>query len=177
MKRVIYIIGACLVLFSCSPSEDAIQEAIQKTQQALPKSSNTPEPTSTIVTDLPEPTQTPEYCPREETGLDLYKLKEFEHTFALFHNRGINDPSLHESTVVELTKKQLELDDLEVSECLEYAKELLNSVIQNSIDAMKHYMAGNQAAYQEDLVNLHINGELFGDELDRIEKCLPNCEP
>ncbi len=45
------------------------------------------------------------------------------------------------------------------------------------IDAFKANMAGNQAGYQEQLVEVDVNIHLFYDEHDRVAGCVPECEP
>jgi hypothetical protein len=75
MKKTTLLICALLVLVSCSnaPSQDAIQTAIAKTQEALPTSTSlptntpTPIPSPTLVpTETPKPSVTP-FPTREDT--------------------------------------------------------------------------------------------------------------
>jgi len=155
-----------LFLVACTPSEDQIHTALEQTQTAQPTDISTS-----------KSTKTPEYCPENATEKSLTELFDLHDDFAIEYNRGLEDYHVHKDVVVEITKIQKELSEVEVPLCLEYAKELLHISMQNAIDAFKENMSGSQVGYQAQLVELEINIELFYDEHDRISQCLPNCEP
>ena len=165
MKNRIFFILIVFALIGCTPSEGQIQNALDKTQASQPTSLPTPNPT---------PTQ--DYCPEQETKEMLEKFYELHDIFAVHFNLAQDDYKYESDAAVEITKLKRELDELEVPLCLEYAKELLSTAFQNSIDGFKKSMAGSLTGQLEYFAELEVNIELFYDEHDRISDCLPNCE-
>lgn len=164
MKKVFVVFLLLIFLSACGLSEQQIQAALEQNQES--------QPTQTFILG---PTSTLEYCPKQETESALDKLYIFHDDFVYEFNRGLDDYHLHQEVVVEISKIMNDLDKYSVPLCLKYDKVLLVKALQNSIDAFKDNISGSQIGYQDNLVEVRVNLDLFYDEHDRITSCVPDC--
>ena len=161
MKKWLLFLPILFVLAACAPTEAQIQTALEQTQAAQP----------TV-----EPTSTPEDCPRDSAEAALVMLFRLHDDFAHEFNRGQEDYHVEIEVIKEITNIKRELDNLDVPLCLEYAKEMLSTSMQNGIDGFRKSQAGSLTGQLEYFSELEINIELFYYEHERISECLPGCE-
>lgn len=164
MKKTIFVVVILLFLSACGPTDAQINEALLKTQTA-----------QATLEQTQEPTPTPEYCPENEAKTALDELYRLHDEFAEEFNKAQDDYTYETEAIVALTNIKREADGLDVPTCLIYDKDLFSIALQNAIDGFKKSLAGSLTGQLEYFAELEINLELFYQEHDRIEACLPSC--
>lgn len=192
LKKSSFILLMILILLSaCSPTEKAMQKALSQTQNAQPILTNTPEPTATLEptptstatpepTSTPEPTatNTPEYCNAEDFVTALGEISSIMTDFndqiqIMVELTGVD----WQTVIVEISKLQRELYDVEVPECMTYLKQLLDGAMSDAISAATYIYTGSISEGTTALVETTTGILLFTDELERLVDCFPNCKP
>lgn len=164
MKKTVFIAIIILLLAACGPTDAQINEALEKTQTA-----------QATLEITQEPMPTPEYCSENDAIVALDELFRLHDLFVDEFNKAQDDYTYEAEAVVALINIQSEIDSLNVPSCLIYDRDLFSTALQNAIDGFKKSMSGSLSGQMEYFTELKINLELFYQEHDRIEDCLPNC--
>lgn len=168
---VIWISIVLTILSGCT------MQSLQKPTATL-ESTVTPQPTET-----PEPTTTPtqEYCnqvnyltAREEI-LSIYDdlAKQVEIYIEMF-NSSDDD---YQDIIIEVSKLQRDISNLEVPDCMDYLKQTLEKAISDIATGVTFAQAKNLDSSMVEIVEATTQIGLFQDELSRLDNCQPNCEP
>jgi hypothetical protein len=156
--RFITVIIILLLFVSCAPTEAKVQEAIMQTQAAQP---------------------TPEYCGQKEYEIAGAKILAIIDKFSakLSSITKIIIDVDWQSERIEFTKIQLELGAIEVPECLVKAKQLLADSISDIIVSCGHMQTGSFSQVGELADSALVNMALAGEQLWKLDACMPNCKP
>ncbi len=162
-KALVILIS--LLLAACSP-------------KTLPEPTNTPEPTVTSTT-TPEPTPTPEdeYCNPVEFVDAFENLKQIFNEFNDQIHLITEDNPDHQSIITELTRIQNNLTKVEIPECMNYLKELMESSVNNALEGETYAIVKNYTEASRYYVKATTDISLSVDELERLADCFPDCKP
>ena len=83
----------------------------------------------------------------------------------------------HQSIITELARLQNDLSKIDVPECMEYLKELLDSSLDNILTGETYMVVKNYSEATRLITLSTTDINLYADELDRLFDCVPNCEP
>ncbi len=155
-----------------------------------PSFTSTPEPTTTLEpsstpepTNTPEPTatQTPEYCNLDDfwaAGDEIIRIfGEFNDQVQIFADSSDTLTGDYQGILVEVTRLQRELTDLDVPGCMDYLTQILDEAMSKLIKAVTYLIAGDLSTSAVYIVETTTQILLFTPELERLINCVPNCEP
>jgi len=180
MKKAILFVVTLFLLTGCGASQVAPEPSVTLEPSATSEPSATIEPSSTSTSE-PTNTSTPEYCNPEEYLVAMEDIVLFSGDFndqiQLYISMLDESSGDFQSVLVEVTKLQIELTDLDVPQCMDYLKNTLDGAMSEVIIGVTYAAAGDFSAASVSIVKATTRIQLFALEIERLGRCFPNCEP